>query len=221
MRHLKFSLLILTAILSTGLPARAQQDQSQGQSSQPVQTSQSSPGSVDLIGVGASIINNLINPPTRSAEISADAEVRKAKIAAEAEIAKEKLRIEASKSTDRVTPVLNQWGVTRVACAPGLAFVNGITTDTVCIQPSNSMPAGYYTYDSAKQQLLRTSGGGTASTNKPQAPTNTAQTPTDRPAGVRTQNSVESSTTQNGQTVRNVQNTRISSPSGGRSGGGF
>ncbi len=223
MRHLKFSLLILTAILSTGLPARAQ-DQSQGQSSAPVQTSQSSPGSVDLIGVGASIINNLINPPTRSAEISADAEVKKAKIAAEAEIAKEKLRIEASKSTDRVTPVLNQWGVTRVACAPGLAFVNGITTDTVCIQPSNSMPAGYYTYDSAKQQLLRTSGGGSqnASNNKPQTPTNTAQTPTDRNAGgVRTQNSVETSTTQNGQTVRNVQNTRISSPSGGRSGGGF
>jgi hypothetical protein len=181
-----------------------------------------------LIGVGASIINNLINPPTRSAEISADAEVKKAKIAAEAEIAKEKLRIEAGKSTDRVTPVLNQWGVARVACAPGLAFVNGITTDTVCIQPSNSMPAGYYTYDSAKQQLLRTNGGGgqnASNNNKPQAPTNTAQTPpnsnSDRPAGVRTQNSVEASTTQNGQTVRNVQNTRISSPASGRSGGGF
>ena len=151
MRQIKLSLLVLTTILAANLPAYANDQPS---TTNP-QIAQANP--TDLIGVGVSIINSLINPPSRSAEINADAEVRKAKIAADAEVAKEKLRIEAGKSTDRVTPVLDKWGVTRVACAPGLVFVNGITTDTVCIQPSKAMGAGYYDYDSAKQQLVRNS----------------------------------------------------------------
>jgi hypothetical protein len=112
--------------------------------------------SIDLISAGVTLFNSLINPPSRSAEITADAEVKKARIAADAEIAKEKLRLEANKSTDRVTPVLNQWGVARVTCAPSLVFINGITTDTVCIQPNSGITAGYYSYDSAKQRLVRT-----------------------------------------------------------------
>jgi hypothetical protein len=198
MRQLKFSLLALTTILATSLPTYAQ-DQSSS-TTQPTSTTQSTSttqtnsvaqtGSTDLIGVGVNIINSLINPPSRSAEINADAEVRKAKIAADAEIAKEKLRIEASKSTDRVTPVLNQWGVARVACAPGLVFINGITTDTVCLQPSAAMTAGYYTYDSTKQQLVRTS------------------------ANVQNVNNTSVQNVQNVQTIRNVQTTKISSPNG-------
>lgn len=191
MRQLKLSLLILTTILAVSSPTYAQDQQSTGQNSG------GQPSTTDLIGVGASIINNLINPPSRSAEINADAEVRKAKIAAEADIVKEKLRIEASKNTDRVTPVLNQWGVSRVACGPGLVFVNGITTDTVCIQPSNSMAAGYYTYDSAKQQLVR---------NHSQ-PSNSGQVSNSGQAN----NSERSNT--NIQTIQNTQTTRVSSPS--------
>lgn len=189
MRQITLSLLILTTIFAGTLPATANNGHSRQQpGSPPVNSSIAQATQVDLIGVGASIINSLINPPSRAAEINADAEVKKAKIAAEAEITKEKLRIEASKSTDRVTPVLDKWGVTRVACAPGLVFVNGITTDTVCIQPEKNMSAGYYTYDSAKQQLVKNS----------------------------SDNNVQSTQTiqnnQNIQTIQNDRTTKISSP---------
>ena len=168
MRQIKFSLLVLTTIFAASLSTYADRA-----------SAQQAPQQVDLIGVGASIINSLINPPSRTAEINAEAEVRKAKIAADADIAKEKLRIEASKSTDRVTPVLNEWGVARVPCAEGLVFINGISTETVCIQPSTAMKAGSYTYDSAKQKLVRNSNN------------------------VQTSNNVRTST--NGQTSTNVQ----------------
>ena len=133
MRQIKSSLLVLI-ILAVGLPASAQ---NQPPANTPVV--QASP--TDLIGVGVSIINSFINPPSRAAEINAETEVKKAKIAADAEVAKEKLRLEASKSTDRITPVLDKWRVVRIAYAPGLVFVNGITTDTVCIQPNKNMSA--------------------------------------------------------------------------------
>lgn len=157
MHQTKLTLLVLTTILATSLPTYAQQS---GTTDQPVTNQlvaqlQSQSTTTDLIGAGATLLNNLFNPPSRSAEIAADAEVKKAKIAAEAEIAKEKLRIEASKTADKASPVLAQWGVTRVNCAPGLVFINGISNDTVCIQPSAAMKAGYYTYDSSKQQLVR------------------------------------------------------------------
>jgi hypothetical protein len=118
-------------------------------------SAQSQPNSTDLIGAGAAILNSLINPPTRAAEIAADAEVKKAKIAADAEITKEKMRIEAAKTTDRALSLLDRWGVTRVNCAPGVVFINGINADTVCVQPSRAMAAGYYTYDGEKQRLVR------------------------------------------------------------------
>jgi hypothetical protein len=181
MRQIKLSLLILTTILAVSLPAYAEDRSSSA-------TTIAQANSTDLITVGASIINGLINPPSRSAEITADAEVRKAKIAAEAEISKEKLRIEASKRTDRVTPVLNQWGVAQVACAPDLVFINGITSDTICIQPTSTMTAGYYTYDSAKQQLVRNS------------------------ANIQTANSTNVQNSQNVQTVQNIQSTKVSNP---------
>ena len=157
MHKTRLSLLILSTLLTVSLPVYANNlpvaGTNQNSSTKSTLIAQAAP--IDLIGVGATLINSLINPPQRSAEINADAEVKKAKIAADAEIIKEKLRIEASK--DRVAPVLNQWGVARVACAPGLVFINGITTDTVCIQPNPAMTAGHYTYDSANQKLIRTS----------------------------------------------------------------
>lgn len=137
-RH-KLSLLLAIAMtLATSLPASAQM----------------SSGEINLIGIGASLLNSIINPPHREAEIKADTEIRKAKIAAEAEITKEKLRIAA----DTVTPLLNQWGVNRIGCAPGMVFINGIDPNTVCVQPNGAMSAGHYTYNNTKSQLFRTSG---------------------------------------------------------------
>jgi hypothetical protein len=197
MRQITLSLLILTTIFTGALPATANDGHSRPQLGSPTANNLIAQATqVDLIGVGASIINSLINPPSRAAEINADAEVKKAKIAADAEIVKEKLRIEASKSTDRVTPVLDKWGVTRVACAPGLVFVNGITTDTVCIQPDKNMSAGYYTYDSAKQQLVKNSGDNVQNNQNTQT----------------LQNTQTIQNNQNIQTIQTNQTTRITSP---------
>lgn len=139
MHQTKLSLLVLTTILATCLPTYAQE--------QPL----------DLLGAGTTIINSLLNPPHRTAEINADVEIRKAKIAADAEIEKEKLRIEANKTVDKVAPILNQWGVSRVNCAPDVVFINGIAPDTVCVHPNRSIAPGYYSYNSDKQQLIRMS----------------------------------------------------------------
>jgi hypothetical protein len=193
MHQIKLSLLILTTIVATSLPARAD-DRS---STTTIIIAQAT--STDIISVGASIINNLFNPPSRSAEIAADAEIKKAKIAAEAEITKEKMRIEASKSTDRVTPVLNQWGVAQVACTPGLVFINGITTETVCIQPTANISAGYYTYDSGKQQLIRNSSTSTQNVNSTNIQ-NVSSTSTQNVNGT------------NLKTIRTVQSIKVSSP---------
>jgi hypothetical protein len=140
MHPTKLSLLaVFTTILATCLPTHAQQ--------QPV----------DLIGAGTTILNSIINPPHRTAEINADAEVKKAKIAADAEIEKEKLHIEANKTADKVTPILTKWGVSRVNCTPDVVFINGISADTVCIRPNTAITSGYYSYDGEKQQLIRSS----------------------------------------------------------------
>jgi hypothetical protein len=158
MHQIKLSLFIFATLLTSSWPACAYQSSSAAQQ-QPATTSRvliADITSTDFISGGITLLNNLLNPPHRSAEINADTEIKKAKIAAEAEIAKERMRIEASQNTDRVTPVLNQWGVARTNCAPGLVFINGLTTDTVCIQPSQTIAAGYYDYDSARQQLIRT-----------------------------------------------------------------
>jgi hypothetical protein len=145
MRQIKLSLLVLTTILATSLSIHADRA-----------SAQEAPPQVDLIGVGAQLLNGLLNPPSRTAEINGEVEVRKAKIAADAEIQKEKLRIEASKTTDKVTPILNQWNVARIPCGSGVVVIN-IGNDTVCIQPDGKTPAGYYTFDSAKQKLVRSS----------------------------------------------------------------
>jgi hypothetical protein len=157
MHQIKLSLFIFATLLTASWPACAYQLSIEPQQ-QPTTSSRliADVTSTDFITGGITLLNNLLNPPHRSAEITADTEIKKAKIAAEAEIVKERMRIEANKNTDRVTPILNQWGVARTNCAPGLVFINGLTTDTICIQPSKTIAAGYYDYDSAKQQLIRT-----------------------------------------------------------------
>jgi hypothetical protein len=134
------SLLVGLTILATTTPASAQLTRED----------------VNLIGIGAGILNGIINPPHREAEIKAEAEIKKAKIEAQMELEKEKMRLQAN--ADKVTPILNRWGVQRVICAPGVVFINGIDgmTNAVCAQPSEAFTPGYYTYDSAKGQLLRT-----------------------------------------------------------------
>jgi hypothetical protein len=111
--------------------------------------------SFDLVRAGVSVFTSLINPPHRADEIRAEGEVKKAKINAQMELDREKMRIEASRSIDRAAPVLVQWGATRVPCTPGVVFVNGITADTVCINPSNSIPSGYYSYSAGNNLLVR------------------------------------------------------------------
>jgi hypothetical protein len=145
MHRNKLSLLICATVLSTlsiGRPASAQVLQS---------------GDVNLIGIGASLLNNILYPPYRGVEIQAEAEVRKAKIAAEMELERERMRIAAAQAADKVAPILDRWGVDRISCAPGLVFINGIDANTVCIQPTVAIAPGYYTYDRDRQILLRNS----------------------------------------------------------------
>jgi hypothetical protein len=144
MRQIKFSLLLFTTILATSLSISA--DRASAQQAQPIQ--------LDLLGAGVQLFTNLINgDPARTA---AAAEVRKAEIEAKAEVEKERMRIEANKSTDTLTPVLNKWGVAKIPCGAGVVVIN-IGTDTVCIQPDGKTPSGYYTFDSTKQKLVRSS----------------------------------------------------------------
>jgi hypothetical protein len=146
MNRNKFSLLLaivtsLATNLVTGLPASAEL----------------SSGDVNLIGIGAGLITNLLNPPHRTAEINAEVELKKAKLAADVEIEREKLRLAAT--ADKVGPILNKWGVARVSCAPELVFINGIeaNANTICVKPTKDLTPGYYTYNQEKGVLLRTS----------------------------------------------------------------
>ena len=145
MRWHKLSLLgcvTILSILSIDRPASAQILQSED---------------VNLIGIGASILNNILYPPYRGTEIQAEAEVKKAKIMAEMELERERMRIAANQAADKVAPVLNQLGVSRTSCAPGLVFINGIDANTVCVQPTVALAPGYYTYDRDRQILIRNS----------------------------------------------------------------
>ena len=140
MNRNKLSLLLaILTILSTGLPASAQLG----------------PGEVNLIGIGVNLLTNILNPPHRAAEINAEVELKKAKMAADVDIEREKLRIEAT--ADRVSPVLNKWGVARVGCTPGVVFINGLdpNANTVCVQPNQVMTPGYYTYNNEHGVLSR------------------------------------------------------------------
>ncbi len=106
------------------------------------------------IDVGG-VIRDIFNPPNQVEEIKARADVEKTRLQQQAEIEKAKIAAEANKSSDRVSPVLTQWGANRVNCAPGVAFINGLSADTVCINPTGSILSGYYNYNPDRKQLIR------------------------------------------------------------------
>jgi hypothetical protein len=149
MKYPCIAVLATAATLWLTIPARAQSQQ------------------VDVVGAGISIFNSVINPPHRADEIRANAEVEKAKINARMELDREKLRIEATQSKDSSSAVITQWGATRVPCAPGAVFVNGISQDTVCISPTASISPGYYNYSADKNLLVKVTGGGSQPTPQP------------------------------------------------------
>jgi hypothetical protein len=156
MNRNKLSLLLaIVTIFSTGLPASAEM----------------TPGDINLIGIGAGLLTNLFNPPHRSAEINAEVELKKARMAAEVDIERERMRIAAT--ADKVSPILNKWGVARANCAPGLVFINGIepNANTVCVQPNQTMTPGYYTYNNEQGVLLRNSSTVTRSNQTSQGTT--------------------------------------------------
>ena len=156
MKYHSATLLALISILSIGTPAHSQEVK------------------LDL----GSVINGLLSPPHRTAEINARADVEKEKLRQQAEVEKAKIAAEATKNTDRVAPVLTQWGVNRVNCAPGVAFINGLSTDTVCINPTGTIQAGYYNYSPDRQLLVRIDGNNTPTSTPAATPTPAAATVT-------------------------------------------
>jgi hypothetical protein len=127
---------------------------SQGSSSYTVNTSSTSSNfkfSLDM----SSVINGIFSPPHRQTEINANAGIEKEKLRLNGEIEKAKIAAEANKNVDRVAPTLTKWGVSRVNCAPGTVFINGLSAGTVCINPTVSIPAGYYSYNPDRQLLVR------------------------------------------------------------------
>lgn len=106
---------------------------------------------IDLLG----IVNTIFNPPHRQVEIDAQADIAKEKAFQQAETQKARAAAEAYKNADQITPLLSQWGVHRVTCAPTGVFINGLTSDTVCVNPTNLIPAGYYNYIAERQLLVR------------------------------------------------------------------
>jgi hypothetical protein len=119
----------------------------------------------NLIGIGINagtqLLGNLLNPPSRQAEVTSTAEVKKAEILAQMEIEKERLRLEQTKLTATGAPanvalIFAQWGVSQVACVSGVVFIAGLSSDNnfVCIYPNNLIPPGYYTYNSTANQLI-------------------------------------------------------------------
>lgn len=142
------SLLALAIVLGINFPAHSQEVR------------------IDF-GTVFNVINNVFNPPHRAAQEKADAAVAKEKARQEADIAKVRSETQALKNADRAAPVVAKWGVERISCAAGAVVINGISADTVCIKPTDRISAGYYTYDSTRQQLVRTSTN-TAATNTSQ-----------------------------------------------------
>jgi hypothetical protein len=154
----------------------------------PSQTSDvppSYPGSGISLDV-SSVINGFLSPPHRQAEITANANIEMEKLRQNARIEKAKITAEAGKTVDLVAPILTQWGVNRVNCAPGVAFINGLSTGTVCLNPTASIPAGYYNYSSDRQQLVRIETNNTQTVAN--VGTNIAPTPIPAPTVVKNAN---------------------------------
>jgi hypothetical protein len=134
----------------------------------------------------SNVINGILSPPHRQAEITANANIEMEKLRQNARIEKAKITAEAGKTVDRVAPILTQWGVNRANCVPGVAFINGLSTGTVCLNPTASIPAGYYSYSPDRQQLVRIETNNAPTVAK--VGTNIAPTPIPAPTVVKNAN---------------------------------
>jgi hypothetical protein len=101
-----------------------------------------------------SVINTILSPPHRTTEITAHADIEKERLRQQADVEKARIAAEAARNIDRVSPILARWGATRVACVPGVVFINGLNADTVCINPINVIAAGYYNYIPERNLLV-------------------------------------------------------------------
>jgi hypothetical protein len=110
------------------------------------------------IGAGAQLLGQLFNPPSRSAEVMANARIKEAEILARAEVEKERLRLEQSKlAADPLNQTLVALGIQRVDCVPGLVFISGIgdSQQWICTYPTSSLPAGYYEYNRLQHSFIQ------------------------------------------------------------------
>jgi hypothetical protein len=103
----------------------------------------------------SNIITTILSPPHRMTEITAHADIEKERLRQQADVEKAKIAAEATRNIDRVSPILARWGVNRVACTPGSVFINGLSIDTVCINPINAVTAGYYNYSPEQNPSIR------------------------------------------------------------------
>jgi hypothetical protein len=142
-------LLVLAIILGCNSPASAQEIR------------------IDFATV-FTLVGNIFNPSYRAVQATADAEIAKERARQAAAIEQLKIELQASRNVDRSAPVVKKWGVERISCAPGAVFINGVIAHTFCIKPNDRISAGYYTYDAARQQLVRTSAN-TATSNTVQS----------------------------------------------------
>lgn len=156
------SLLLLTIVA----PAHAQVNSSEQNtppvynppsSNQPVynQNQDSNSPNFNLGGVVSGVITDILSPRHRGAEIDAHARIEMEKIKQQGETDRARIAAEANKNVDRVAPILTQWGVSRVSCTPGGVFINGLSGDTVCVNPTAPIPAGHYNYSPERQALVR------------------------------------------------------------------
>ena len=151
------SILLLTIVA----PAHAEVTSS-GQTTPPIynppvytQNQDSNSPNFNLSGVVTGVITDILSPRHRGAEIDAHARIEIAKIQEQGNTERAKITAEANKTIDRVAPILTQWGVSRVSCTPGGVFINGLSSDTVCINPTAPIPAGHYNYSPERQALVR------------------------------------------------------------------
>jgi hypothetical protein len=121
------------------------------------------------IEAGTQIIKGIINPPSREEEAQANAQVEIARLHEETErqrLELERLRLErempfnktVSNTNDTIINI-DQWlserGLTKTACLPGVVFIIGLSSDTVCINPTSQIFSGVYEYDSTIGILIQ------------------------------------------------------------------
>jgi hypothetical protein len=89
------------------------------------------------IGAGAQLITALINTPKQPKEPPQNIQTQQIAVV----------------HTDPTDALLRQWGWLKVSCTIGVVFIKGLNADTICVNPTSTMPAGEYIYDASTDQL--------------------------------------------------------------------